>query len=125
MALKKLKLNQKKNFNVCLERVIPVSEPQLHSNNALFFLSGSLIDLLKSRCTLADKENCNSRGSPRDRSLRRRGNVFLNYFHACLNMTNSCREFLQRLITRRSEISSVLCLSRGKKAERLRSAAGS
>lgn len=76
VALKKLKLNQKKNFNVCLERVIPVSEPQLHSNNALFFLSGSLIDLLKSRCTLADKENCNSRGSPRDRSLRRRGNVF-------------------------------------------------
>lgn len=26
MALKKLKMNQKKNFNVCLERVVPVSE---------------------------------------------------------------------------------------------------
>ena len=26
VALKKLKVNQKKNFNVCLERVVPVGE---------------------------------------------------------------------------------------------------
>lgn len=44
VALKKLKMNQKKNFNVCLERVVPVSETQLGSNNALFSLSESLID---------------------------------------------------------------------------------
>lgn len=46
MALKKLKINQKKNFNVCLERVVPVSGIQLRSNNPLFFLSESLTDLL-------------------------------------------------------------------------------
>lgn len=28
VALKKLKANQKKNFNICLERVIPVSVPE-------------------------------------------------------------------------------------------------
>ena len=27
VALKKLKMNQKKNFNICLERVVPVSKP--------------------------------------------------------------------------------------------------
>ena len=27
VALKKLKMNQKKNFSVCLERVVPVSNP--------------------------------------------------------------------------------------------------
>ena len=28
VALKKLKMNQKKNFSVCLERVVPVSTPR-------------------------------------------------------------------------------------------------
>lgn len=46
VALKKMKMNQKRNFNVCLERVVPVSETQLQSNNALFSLSDYLIDLL-------------------------------------------------------------------------------
>lgn len=35
VALKKLKMNQKKNFNVCLERVVPVSAPETHPKHTL------------------------------------------------------------------------------------------
>uniref|UniRef100_A0A3Q3IIJ7 C2 domain-containing protein n=1 Tax=Monopterus albus TaxID=43700 RepID=A0A3Q3IIJ7_MONAL len=48
VALKKLKLNQKRNFNVCLERVVPVSETHFQQNSASFSLSESLTDLLYS-----------------------------------------------------------------------------
>lgn len=38
VALKKLKMNQKKNFNVCLERVVPVRQNSITSKQCCVFL---------------------------------------------------------------------------------------
>lgn len=38
MALKKLKMNQKKNFNVCLERVVPVSKNSIIYKQSIVLL---------------------------------------------------------------------------------------
>lgn len=49
VALKKLKMNQKKNFNVCLERVVPVSKPILKRKRANDSFSARLNLLLTHR----------------------------------------------------------------------------
>lgn len=75
VALKKLKMNQKKNFNVCLERVVPVRWKLNYTQATLCY---RCLNLLLTRCDFAtpsttDKENRNGRRRQRHRSLWRWG----------------------------------------------------
>lgn len=81
VALKKLKMNQKKNFNVCLERVVPVRRNSIKSNHCFVFLVWNSYwpAVISTPLHLADEENCNCRGSQRHLSLRRRGKAFIKF----------------------------------------------
>lgn len=88
VALKKLKMNQKKNFNVCLERVVPVCRKLNYSRAAFCY---PCLNLLLTCCNLAappstDKENRNSRRSQRHRSLWGWGKASTS--HVCRPVTD-------------------------------------
>lgn len=121
VALKKLKMNQKKNFNVCLERVVPVSgivSKKGKSNNALYSCSGSLLDLPWSHSSSQTKRTATA-GAARGISLYEDEAILL-----CPGIFKPHRYFRKFMLlwsfnpAQLSFAPSLLCLSQGRRAQR-------
>lgn len=120
MALKKLKMNQKKNFNVCLERVVPVSKNSIIYKQSIVLLvwisDWPALILFPPYRRRELQQLVEPEASPSTRMRQ-----------ACLNMADSSRSFYKSYHEFHWTIPPppfLLCLSQGKMAERWRSAAG-